>query len=286
MIFLLNANGGFGNRAILIAHTLASAIESQQSVVMPFVSDLKDIVELNVSIDGAKVYIIGSNWRKKFKKIHTLITVLFRESTREYRNNMFLKKKGIHIIGSWYYRDYVSLFNHREDVLQFLKFNESITALSKKFYDHNTENDSLSLAVHIRRGDYQSYRNGDYYYSDELYLSFVKSILHKTSKKITFFFFSNEMINIEKFRGLGSKCINVSEKNNGIGFELSVMSNCDYIMGPPSTFSWWAAFYGNKKYLTLYKDKIDICLDDFKNVQGEEFNVEDDFEMLKKENKA
>jgi hypothetical protein len=36
--------------------------------------------------------------------------------------------------------------------------------------------------------------------------------------------------------------------------DLYALASCDYIIGPPSTFSQWASFYGNvPRYMVNYK---------------------------------
>ena len=46
--------------------------------------------------------------------------------------------------------------------------------------------------------------------------------------------------------------------------DLYALSLCDYILGPPSTFSMWASFYGKKPLrIVSYKDEA-ISLHEFK----------------------
>jgi hypothetical protein len=33
--------------------------------------------------------------------------------------------------------------------------------------------------------------------------------------------------------------------------DLYALARCDYIMGPPSTYTQWASFYGNRPMLSL-----------------------------------
>ena len=42
------------------------------------------------------------------------------------------------------------------------------------------------------------------------------------------------------------------------------MSMCDYIMGPDSTYSWWAMVMGHKPRLKLTKGMAGCTFDDFK----------------------
>jgi len=45
--------------------------------------------------------------------------------------------------------------------------------------------------------------------------------------------------------------------------DLKTKLLCDYIMGPASTFSWWAAYYGDKPRLSLRSRDETVSLDKF-----------------------
>ncbi|MEA5612883.1 hypothetical protein VB671_09130 [Nodularia spumigena UHCC 0040] len=52
--------------------------------------------------------------------------------------------------------------------------------------------------------------------------------------------------------------------------DLYTLSKCDYIVGPVSTFSEWAAFYGNKLLYHLSSDKLPECLENFQYIESPE----------------
>ncbi|MCW3058345.1 MAG: hypothetical protein JWQ02_166, partial [Capsulimonas sp.] len=41
------------------------------------------------------------------------------------------------------------------------------------------------------------------------------------------------------------------------------LSECDYILGPPSTFTAWASFYGQKPLYKILEPEAAVSLDDF-----------------------
>ena len=45
--------------------------------------------------------------------------------------------------------------------------------------------------------------------------------------------------------------------------DVVTLSLCDYIMGPGSTFSWWAAYYGDKPRLSFRSSDDVVSLDKF-----------------------
>lgn len=42
------------------------------------------------------------------------------------------------------------------------------------------------------------------------------------------------------------------------------MSQCDYLIGPPSTFTGWASYIGNVPLKYIESKNIDFTLEDFK----------------------
>jgi hypothetical protein len=51
--------------------------------------------------------------------------------------------------------------------------------------------------------------------------------------------------------------------------DLYALAKCDYIIGPPSTFSQWASFYGSKPLFQLRGDDARIKLENFRVSQLE-----------------
>jgi len=99
----------------------------------------------------------------------------------------------------------------------------------------------ILVGVHIRRGDYKTYLGGRYYWDREAYLQIVRTIKHQLyPAKAQFLFCSNEadFFNHE----FPEESILTS---GGIAGDLLSLSMCDLIVGPPSTFSLWAAFMGS-----------------------------------------
>lgn len=95
------------------------------------------------------------------------------------------------------------------------------------------------VGVHIRRGDYENWEGGRYYYSHNKYLDFMQQIsVLFADKKLCFFLASNEKIPAEFFRRF--KCISIDGANAAT--DLYALSLCDRLVGPPSTFSRWASF--------------------------------------------
>ena len=81
-------------------------------------------------------------------------------------------------------------------------------------------------------------------------------------KEVAFHICSDEKIDMADFSGFDCYQIPLSLDIE----DLYALSLCDYIIGPPSTFSMWASFYGNVPLRIVTKDESKISLDQFKSI--------------------
>jgi len=192
-------------------------------------------------------------------------------------NELFCDPKRIVIINSW---------KHKKDIDAFLNFKPQIKSLFKPKDEYCRRTNALFLklkqqydvviGVHIRRGDYINFQKGIYFFDDTVYCNYMTILSNELAeKRVAFFISSIEAVNSENYGDL-----NIHMLENSLGIEdLYALSECDYIMGPPSTFSMWASFYGsvplkllenaNEKFTT-----IDFSVINYQNnfVNGSEYS--------------
>lgn len=100
--------------------------------------------------------------------------------------------------------------------------------------------DYVLIGVHLRKGDYRVYREGKYFFEDEEYASFLTRLRTVfPDQNLQFLLFSDEKIRLEVFDGL-----DVSVSDGSPIEDLYQMAHCDYLAGPPSTFTKWASYVG------------------------------------------
>ncbi|MFV0530299.1 MAG: alpha-1,2-fucosyltransferase [Flavobacteriales bacterium] len=136
----------------------------------------------------------------------------------------------------------------------------SIQKVNEILWKQRNEFD-LIIGVHIRRGDYKKHRNGEYFYSHSTYANFMSQLSNQFNKrkKLTFLLCSNEEINTEIYSDFSVFQIN----DANLIEDLYGLSKCDYIMGPPSTYSMWASFYGQKPLLIIKNPNLKLKIKDF-----------------------
>jgi hypothetical protein len=184
-------------------------------------------------------------------KTHDLKNVKFRQ----------LAKTKIVFAKGWLFKDEENLKKYRSQLIEIFK--------PKKQYLNEVENILMDLrskydfliGVHIRRGDYREWNNGRYFFDDEVYLDKMKQIeqeMNTSGKSCCFFVASNEEINVTSF-----KSINLCYEKRNLITDLYTLAGCDYIIGPPSTFSLWASFYGNIPLQTISSSEEKISLKNF-----------------------
>lgn len=153
---------------------------------------------------------------------------------------------------------------HRDELVKLFAPPAEVEDVIRK--DVASENGVVTVGVHIRRGDYASYRPELMFGMDvyKRYMENVASQLSREGRVARFLICSDENIDLTVFEGL-----NVFKMSKGgVLYDLYGLSACQYIMGVPSTFSSWASFYGRVPMRYLMSAHEDVQLSDFKVCQG------------------
>ena len=165
---------------------------------------------------------------------------------------LFLKlcKNNIVLVDGWFYEDKQSLLKHADVIRHTFKPNQSYMQHIEQLKNEQFINYDAIVGVHIRRGDYKDYNNGIWFYSNEEYIHFMDQVLQLKlfeNKTVAFLICSNEELNYEQFHRF-----NIIIPTKHFVENLYALSLCDYIIGPPSTFTAWASFYGKVPLLHLF----------------------------------
>lgn len=144
---------------------------------------------------------------------------------------------------SWQSHKDIDFDQIRPLVQEIFKPNEKIESSVTKIFEEKHSIYDVIVGLHIRRADYRQWMNGKFYYTDDEYLECCRRIIKLfPEKKVVFFIASTERIQETSFSEIDF--FQIPEATGPI--DLFALSKCDYIFGPPSTFSNWAAFYGNR----------------------------------------
>lgn len=162
------------------------------------------------------------------------------------------------ILRGWGYHNLNLLDRHREKILEYMGFNAGM--LSKILPAIPKDRDVVTLGIHVRRGDYDKFLNGAYFYGSTEYQNWIDHAVQslKPTKVIQYFFTNDTDFVKNNFTAKGT-LLSSTAVNDLIG-----LSECDYILGPPSSFTMWACYVGGNKGMHMYRkspEKSDQFLD-------------------------
>lgn len=150
------------------------------------------------------------------------------------------RKYRIVILKGWYFRCYSLVQTHRDWLREFLRPNVSPSDSICQAVRNARAAGNMVIGMHIRAGDYRTWRGGRYFFPPDFYLKQMHLAAREfQGQNVTFLICSNEPIDQSLLNGFD--CIMAT---GDIVSDLAALSQCDLIFGPPSTYSLWAAFLG------------------------------------------
>ena len=288
MTIIISKQGQLANRIWHACHLIANAIEYDYKVYSICFSDyypfFSETLERKETKQFFKVFRFDS-------KISTLVigkaVGLIRKVSRFNKGNFFIfqyvqeacyavgqkpntdlnsqefvrKAKKICLIDGWGFWDHPNILKHREQLVDLWRPNKEYIDTANEIIERLRSESDILIGVHIRRGDYKFFNNGLFYFEFEFYrekMKEIESLPKFINKKVCFVICSNEPTEQTMFEGL-----NVDTNSRNLIVDILLLSECDYIIGPLSTFSDWAAYYGYKPLLSLTKDMPKIHISHF-----------------------
>lgn len=118
---------------------------------------------------------------------------------------------------------------------------------------------NVLLGLHIRRRDYDVHLGGRHFYPLDVYRQAMdRMVALFAGRKVAFLLCSDEKLPDDFVAAHPATC--------GLGTQLGdlyTLAECDYLLGPPSTFSLWAAYYGRKPIYQMIRPEPPDNLDKF-----------------------
>jgi hypothetical protein len=158
------------------------------------------------------------------------------------------------------FRAPAAMQRHAEKIRAYFQPIEKHSRASRQAVDGLRQRADVVVGVHIRRGDYSGWAGGKYFFPVSQYAAWMHELAGQfPGRKVSFLVCGNESRTAQEFTGLS------------VGFaaglpveDLYALAGCDYIMGPVSTFTQWASFYGGKPLLHLRDSKDRIQREKFR----------------------
>ncbi|MDP1801075.1 MAG: alpha-1,2-fucosyltransferase [Bacteroidota bacterium] len=266
MIIISNKPGQLGNLIFIYANFLAYGIENNVIIRNPAFYEYKSYFTGSSSFSGSRLfyrfcYFIS---RVLFKlKIRTgFITVIALnwDETIDLENAPQLKSNFCFVQG-WLFRSNKLVIKHKQKIVNFFTPTTFFKNKLDSFFTQFTKNETI-IGVHIRHGDYKTFEDGKYFYSIEKYIEIIKNlaVLFENTNP-HFLICSNEKVNLHFKNTQGLK---ITYAPGHELLDMYCLANCNYIVGPPSTYSMWASFYGNVPLYIVNDTNKKIEVTDFK----------------------
>lgn len=158
----------------------------------------------------------------------------------------------------WMFRNPIGIQKWRKEIIQYFRPSKITEKNIYNFITNLRKNYRHIIGVHIRQGDYKTWKNMNgkslYFEQGEVrkildeYLDFAEI----NSKETVFVLCSDGKINGEQFKGL-----NIVMKHGTPVEDIFTLSATDCILGSDSTFGGFASYYGNIPFIIFERPVVD-----------------------------
>ena len=267
-IILSDRPGQLGNLLFLYAHFIGFCLKNQVQLFNPAFSEYEHEFELNTGSEAVDRLLVN---RTKFPytfKVCNLIMKILRKTgwktnsigsfsignAEDYdldSDTTILKSRNTFVAG-WLYRGNSGVVAHKEVIGHMFTLSRANRSKLALYKERHFSSDRPNIGVHIRLGDYKEFEGGQYYFEIAEYVKVMERIAaYYKGMHLHFLVCSNENLTIDSFGGL-----HVSLGDGSPVIDMYALSECDLVIGPPSTFTMWGQFLKGVKLIQLKRDEL------------------------------
>jgi len=149
-----------------------------------------------------------------------------------------------HVLATGWCVRYPDLFEkYRQEIIGLFAFRSQVRRKADAVIRSSAPG-HLKLGIHIRRGDYRTWCGGHYFFDDEQYIQVIRQFLQlQQGHPVDIYLCTNDpQLNLGTFRqALSTSKVFLSKGSPAE--DLCLLSKCDYLIGPPSSFTLVASMY-------------------------------------------
>ena len=283
MIVIAKRVGRLANRMLLFAHFIGAAVEHGFTVANPafgpnharyFPSTARDLLcrfpqrRLPV-FPGGRVLAYGTA-RTADDVLYSLqrrgldigLIRLRRDQHIDLNSEAFLevvRRHRVVLVHDWFFRNAENVARHRTVIRAYFTPWEHHLTRARRAVERARRGERLVVGVHIRQGDYRRFKDGRFLYTHEQYRRVMASVESEfPGSEITFLVCSDAPV--------PKDCFGTLDVAFGPGQEvedLYALAHCDRIIGPPSTYSRWASFWGSVPLFVIADPDVPVAADAF-----------------------
>lgn len=267
MIVIANKPGQLGNMLLTYAHLIGRAIESNLKVANTAFEDYADLFPATANDllcrfppEESRIRCTRLRRRLTYHLFHFTTRLLpklrlklpfLRQITITDWHTEFnlgdprflasLKPRQLVLLRGWLFRDSEALRKHAGAVREFFRpHNRQLQNIAALIERARKDTDIL-VGVHIRHGILYFANTRHYFYTTKRYAEMMDEIVDLfPEKRVGFLICSDWAQDPELFSRFW-----VTFGTHDLVEDLYAFARCDYLIGPPSTFTVWASFYGN-----------------------------------------
>lgn len=282
MIIIARNYGQLGNRLFLYGQFLAAAKEYGVELANPSFAEYADLFPATASSFWCRYPMAaqGSSSRPRFWQRRALSKTVYLgtkalslaglrnypfhviqirgEETYDLGSEQFAAtvRSNRHILASgWLFRSERLFQKHASAVREHFSLPETNRSSVDRLIGKLRNDSDVVVGIHIRHGDYATFMDGRYFYSLEQYAAMMHRIVDQLpGQRVKFLVCSNADWVPKVFDGL-----DVTPGTGHITEDMYALAETDLMFGPPSTYTGWAAFYGDKP--VTFMETADIEFD-------------------------
>lgn len=259
-MIIVRVTGGLGNQ--MFQYAMYKSLEKKGKLVK---LDSKSFYETKKEHNGyelERIFDIKPNKPtkedlEKFDEnnISTLFKIkrkLFGDKKFVYDTKEYVFNKDVYKLKNSYLNGYWQSIKYFEgienDIKKDFRFKNQLD--NKNLEILNEIENSNSISIHIRRGDYMSPENYNMYgcIATPTYYKKAIKVIEAKVENPTFFVFSNDMDWVKKNIQINSRVFYIDiNSGNGSYKDMQLMSNCKHNIIANSSFSWWGAWLNENK---------------------------------------
>ena len=259
-MIIVRVTGGLGNQ--MFQYAMYKSLEKKGKLVK---LDSKSFYETKKEHNGyelERIFNIKPNKPtkedlEKFDEnnISTLFKIkrkLFGDKKFVYDTKEYVFNKDVYKLKNSYLNGYWQSIKYFEgienDIKKDFRFKNQLD--NKNLEILNEIENSNSISIHIRRGDYMSPENYNMYgcIATPTYYKKAIKVIEEKVENPTFFVFSNDMDWVKKNIQINSRVFYIDiNSGNGSYKDMQLMSNCKHNIIANSSFSWWGAWLNENK---------------------------------------
>lgn len=151
-----------------------------------------------------------------------------------------IRRRRLVLLKGWLFRNRTGIERHAAAIRRFFQPIPAIRSEADRVVEGARAARDLLVGVHVRHGDYREFMGGKYFYPFATYVDLMRCVAAMVAPRRAAFLVCSDA---EQDASLASD-LAVTLSTMGPVHDLWALSRCDLLMGPPSTFSEWAAFVG------------------------------------------